>query len=380
MAVRLDYADPLAATKVRVTSLPNGGTAIEVPPSRTVRVPLVPRFCAALVVIVCFVLGVLLMDGPLFPLAFGLFAGMLLAMGFLVWSSVAPPAERRAGVRLSASWQDGMLTLIGPGNPTGPQRLDGPKIIDVRVDFDGGMEGASPLMRITLSRLCGAPVLLLAEQDPADLLLVAGLLRRLLGLPTRPQRMAAWFSRMSAGAGAVAAMPIPDHEDGPVPVMPIDAEGGLRSVGRTLTDDALAVVPVAADRTAARTPQAAAAPVLAYATPERIKGLVRGHAFTPGGMTLWFNCDAARAAFISTTASRILIVWRDGVEEFESAGVYGFYVGAASELAPLTLYVCTLSGVYGVLAGVEPKMLRQAARLLNDMLGVEGSVYSIDAK
>ena len=45
----------------------------------------------------------------------------------------------------------------------------------------------------------------------------------------------------------------------------------------------------------------------------------------------------------------------------------------------MTLYLCTVGGVHGVLTGLPPENLRDAARLLNDLLGVGGSVYSIDA-
>jgi hypothetical protein len=118
-------------------------------------------------------------------------------------------------------------------------------------------------------------------------------------------------------------------------------------------------------------------PVLAYATPGRTASLNRGNEFKPSGMILWFTYDAAHAAFISATVSRIQVVWQEGVAEFPCASVYGVYVGAVSELAPLTLYVCMLDGTHGVLTGAPPDMLRNAARMLNELLGVEGSVYSI---
>ena len=93
-------------------------------------------------------------------------------------------------------------------------------------------------------------------------------------------------------------------------------------------------------------------------------------------MVLWFNYDAAHAAFISATVSRIQVVWQEGVAEFPCAGAFGVYVGAASELAPLTLYLCMHDGVHGVLTGALLELLRDATRMLNDLLGVEGSVYS----
>jgi len=370
MPLRLDYADPLAAKKVKVASLPDGGEVIDVPPSRAPAFPFVGRVVALLATLVYAAAGISLLDGPreMLPLAIVLCMGFPVGLAFLVWSSVRPPAKRQAGLRLSALWRSGTLTLRGPDIPYGPEEVNGREITDVRVDFHGGIDRTVPHMRMTLCRRGGTPLLLLAEQDPGDLLVVADTLRRLLGLPSRTQRMAAWFGRMAAGSGQAPAAPIPVLADATArsPVVPLPAD---------MTTDGMAT-----DQTAAA-PGAPAVPVLSYATRARASrtSLYRGDDFNPGGMVLWFNYGAAHAAFISATVSRIQVVWQEGVVEFPCAGVYGLYVGAASQLAPLTLYVCALDGIHGVLTGLPPEMLRNAARRLNDMLGVEGSVDTKEA-
>ena len=57
-------------------------------------------------------------------------------------------------------------------------------------------------MHLTLCQQNSKPLLLLAEQEPGDLLLVAERWAALIGLPSRPEtRMAAWFRRMAASFG-----------------------------------------------------------------------------------------------------------------------------------------------------------------------------------
>ncbi len=357
MALRLDYADPLASRKVSVTTLPDGGVRIDVPPSRAARVPLVGQLAAAGAALAAGVVGTLLFDGPLVMQMVGvpMFMGAAAGMAFLVGSAVAPLAKRQPGIHLRAMWHAGILTLSGPAMRNGDERIEGCDVSDVRVDFAGGMEGAEPHLHITLCRRGGAPLLLLAEQDPGDLLLVTETLRRLLGLPTKPQRMAAWFRRTAAEFGSAPAAPLP------VIALAVDSP-----IIPAPTPD----VPV--DKTAETTATLSPKPVLAYATPDRTSGLNRANEFKPTGMTLWFKCDATHAAFIAATVVRIQVVWHEGIAEFPCSKVYGVYVGATSELAPLTLYVCMLDGIRGVLTGVPPEMLRNAARLLNKMLGIEG--------
>jgi hypothetical protein len=273
----------------------------------------------------------------------------------LVLSGGPTKSRRRTEVLLRAVWRDGTLDLRGGDIPGGSVEFPGREITDIRVDFHGGLDGSTPHMHLALCRQGQASMILLAGEDPGCLLWLGDALRRLAGLPGRQARMAAWLARKAEGLG-----PDPTQPRAVVPLQPAP----------------LAMIAPHPDQPPVENPylpaSVAVVPVLAYATPGRSQPGRQGVEFVAGRMFYWLAGKEPYSAFISATVSQIQVVWHQEVVEFPSLGVYGAYVGAA---APGWLNLCTLDGIRDTLAGLPPETLREAARLLNELLGVEGNVY-----